>query len=174
MPPPLPAPHPPAAAAGAGEPRRARAPPPGGGPAFRYRSVAQPDARSPLSVQSLAEGRVELQLLSAARADGVVTVERTVTNKGDDPVRVDMGRVRLRAPSGDEVNLFQACAQGECLEAGSARGQITQLEPGQTLRLRAEFGPVAADDPLDKVTFVDEGLYVAGKLALAAIELERP
>jgi hypothetical protein len=160
-----------AACAGAGGTRSPAAP--GGGPSFRYRVAGQPAARSPLWVQPLAEGRVEYQLLSAGRASGVVTLERAVVNKGEDPVRVDVGRIRLRAASGDELGLVQACAGGECHEGSAARGQITQLEPGQTLRLRAEFGPVAADDAFDKATFVDEGLYVGGKLALVAVELER-
>ena len=163
-----------AACAGAGGSRSASgAPGAGGGPSFGYRVAGLPGAVAPLWVKPLAEGTVEYQFGAAARAKGIVTVDRTLVNKGDDPVRLDLGRVRLRAPSGDEAALLEACAGGECLEGGAARGHVTVLEAGKSLRLRTEFGPLGAEDLLEKATFVDEGIFVAGRLALVAVELER-
>jgi hypothetical protein len=143
------------------------------GPTFAYHVVGLPGAVGPLWVKPLGEGSVEYQFGRADRAGGLVTVERTLVNKGEDPVRLDLGRVRLRADSGDEAGLLQACSGGECLEAGAAHGQVTTLEPGKTLRLRTTFGPVSAEDPLEKVIFVDEGIFVAGRLSLVAVELQR-
>jgi hypothetical protein len=168
-----------AACAGPGGPRSAPAAPAvtaagGGGPSFRYRTAGQSSGQAPLWARPLSGGRVEYQVLSAARGNGLVTVERALVNRGDDPVRVDLGRIRLRTASGDEADLAEACAGAECHEGGVAHGQILDVEPGQTVRLRAQFGPVPADEPLEKVTFVDEGTYVSGRLALVAVELERP
>lgn len=97
-----------------------------------------------------------------------------MVNKGDDPVRGDLGRVRLRSEAGEDAALALACSGAEWLDPSSARGQIAALEPGQSLRLRAGFGPLDDAGPgFDRATFIDEGIFVAGRLAVVAVPLQR-
>ena len=49
-----------------------------------------------------------------------------------------------------------------------------RARPGQPLRLRAGFGPLDDAGPgFDRATFIDEGIFVAGRLAVVAVPLQR-
>jgi hypothetical protein len=161
-------------AVGCAGPSGAAAPGGAGGPSFGYRAQGSAVAASPLKVERLAQGRVEYRVLAAQRSGATVVVERAVANQGDDPVRVDLGRVRLRSEAGEEAALSLACSGAECLDPSAARGQVAALDPGQSLRLRAEFGPIDPAAPgFDRPTFIDEGVFVGGRLAVVAVPLER-
>lgn len=168
---------------------------------FRYRG---PDGGvAPVHVEPLAGGRASWALDLVVLDGPDAMVRRTIQSRGDAPVRVDLGRLRLRAASGRELALVRVCAHpvvvatvlaesparpaggaapapasGErCLDGAAARGRVYVLSPGESVPLRADFGPVpppsrgAPDRELTELVLVDDGILVAGRTAHVEVPL---
>jgi hypothetical protein len=157
----------------------------GADPAVRYRAYGTfGDGAPPLHVQPLAAGEAEYQLLRASLLDPEATLVRTFQASGGSPVRVDLGRVRLRTADGEEVPLLRACVvttPERCVAAGSTRGNVEALAPGESLTVRVDFGPLAPSGPdgkapnpqVERLTVVEDGILVRGRPESLTFGLER-
>lgn len=151
---------------------------------WRYREEGTFGAGAPpVHAEPLGGDAAEYRVVAATLGEADLSVERTVAALGDAPVRVDLGRVRLRAASGEELPLVRAClleATPRCSAGGAARGFVATLSPGEVVRLRADFGPVdglgadrAPNPEVLKVTLSEEGVYVGGRVQPVTVVLER-
>jgi hypothetical protein len=153
--------------------------------AVRYRPYGTfGDGAPPLHVQPLAAGEAEYQLVQASLLDPEATLVRTFRASGTSPVRVDLGRVRLRTADGEDVPLIRACVVAtpeRCVAAGSTRGNVEALAPGESLMVRADFGPLAPSGPdgktpnpqVEHLTLVEDGILVRGRPEGLTLGLER-
>jgi hypothetical protein len=155
-------------------------------PTWRYRTEGTPgDGATPVYLAPLASGRAEYRVESATLTDPEASFVRVVRAVGDAPVRVDLGRVRLRLPGGVEVPIVRVClletSAPRCVDGGAARGQVRILEPGEAVRLRVDFGPLdplapggAGPNPaLARLTLVEDGVLVGGRPAPVSVTLEQ-
>ncbi|ACL63552.1 conserved hypothetical protein [Anaeromyxobacter dehalogenans 2CP-1] len=150
---------------------------------WRYREEGTfGDGAPPLHAEPIGGG-AEYRLVSASLGEADLSLERSVAALGDAPVRVDLGRVRLRSASGEELPLVRAClleATPRCAAGGASRGFVATLSPGEVIRFRADFGPVdvlgpdrAPNPEVLKVTLAEEGVYVGGRLQPVTVVLEK-
>jgi hypothetical protein len=156
----------------------------GAAPTFRYRAEGSfGDGAAPVHIEPLARGAVEYRVESAAVTDPEASVVRVVRAVGDAPVRLDLGRVRLRA-GGEDLPISRVCLLEpalRCTDGGAARGSVEAIAHGEALRVRVDFGPLEAVAPggaglnpaLARLTLVDEGVYVSGRAVPVKISLER-
>ncbi|BDG03720.1 hypothetical protein [Anaeromyxobacter oryzae] len=153
-------------------------------PTWRYRAEGTfGDGAAPVHVEPLAGGQVEYRVESASVADPEASVVRVVRAVGDAPVRVDLGRVRLRAGAGADVPVARVClldTPPRCSDGGAARGQVQAVTRGEAVRVRVDFGPLEALAPggapnpeLARLTLVEEGVYVSGRAVPVSVPLER-
>lgn len=151
---------------------------------FRLRAQGRP-GDGPLHVAPLAGGAAEYQLLTATATDPTVTLVRLVRAGAETPVRVDLGRTRLRAASGEELPLERVCVverRVRCVDSAGARGEVVPVSPGTSLTVRADFGPleVLAKDGrspgplLSGLTLIEEGILVGGRPQPLSVTLEPP
>jgi hypothetical protein len=159
-------------------------------PAWQYRAEGSSgDRAAPIHLEPLASGQAEYRIESAVSTGRDASVVRAVRAVGEAPVRVDLGRVRLRAGS-VEVPILRVCLLDptpRCSDGGAARGQVQMVARGDAVRVRVDFGPVdprapgsgepdpalAGAAPRARLTLLEEGIYVAGHAVPVSVVLER-